>query len=74
MGHLSISDRGLTVQVCFMFHPLAIVSLTQCVEATTNLNNQAVGIDWLDDGAQDPLVAFLNGTTDNVELDGNKNE
>ncbi|KAH8167784.1 hypothetical protein CIB48_g417 [Xylaria polymorpha] len=43
-------------------------------KATTNLNNQAVGIDWLDDGAQDPLVAFLNGTTDNVELDGNKNE
>ncbi|KAI0446713.1 hypothetical protein F4803DRAFT_448986 [Xylaria telfairii] len=43
-------------------------------KATTNLNNQAIGINWLDDGAQEPLTAFLNGTTDNVELDGNKNE
>ncbi|KAI1429664.1 hypothetical protein F5Y12DRAFT_329701 [Xylaria sp. FL1777] len=43
-------------------------------KATTNLNNQAVGINWLDDGAQEPLMAFLNGTTDTVELDGQKNE
>ncbi|KAI0547070.1 hypothetical protein F4679DRAFT_555735 [Xylaria curta] len=43
-------------------------------KATTNLNNQAIGINWLDDGAQEPLTAFLNGTTDNVELDGKKNE
>ncbi|KAI1127803.1 hypothetical protein F5Y10DRAFT_242132 [Nemania abortiva] len=43
-------------------------------KATTNLNNQAVGIDWLDDGAQEPLMAFLNGTTSSVELDESSNE
>ncbi|KAI0868686.1 hypothetical protein GGS24DRAFT_199314 [Hypoxylon argillaceum] len=43
-------------------------------KATTNLNNQAVGIDWLDDGAQQPLMAFLNGTTSSVELDADSNE
>ncbi|KAJ3577784.1 hypothetical protein NPX13_g2781 [Xylaria arbuscula] len=43
-------------------------------KATTNLNNQAIGIDWLDDGAQEPLMAFLNGTTNMVELDASKNE
>lgn len=57
-----------------MLHPTAIVSFTQCVEATTNLNNQAIGIDWLDGGAQEPLTAFLNGTTDTVDLNTNKNE
>ncbi|KAI1189782.1 hypothetical protein F5B17DRAFT_438681 [Nemania serpens] len=43
-------------------------------KATTNLNNQAVGINWLDDGAQAPLMSFLNGTTSNVQLEVNSNE
>jgi hypothetical protein len=29
--------------------------------ASTNLNNQPVGINWLDDGALDPLYTFLSG-------------
>ncbi|KAI1109762.1 hypothetical protein F5Y14DRAFT_392145 [Nemania sp. NC0429] len=43
-------------------------------KATTNLNNQAVGINWLDDGAQAPLVSFLSGSTSNVMLDISSNE
>lgn len=41
---------------------------------STNLNNQAVGIDWLDDGGLDPLYAFLNGSTDTVMLTNTTNQ
>ncbi|KAL2048776.1 hypothetical protein ABVK25_010958 [Lepraria finkii] len=41
---------------------------------STNLNNQAVGIDWLDGGGLDPLYAFLNGSTDTVMLTNTTNQ
>lgn len=41
---------------------------------STNLNNQAVGINWLDDGATDPLHKFLSGQTPNVVLTNTTNE
>ncbi|KAI0118725.1 hypothetical protein GGR51DRAFT_130652 [Nemania sp. FL0031] len=41
---------------------------------TTNLNGQAVGINWLNDGAQEPLMAFLNGSTSSVQFDTGSNE
>ncbi len=41
---------------------------------STNLNNQAVGIDWLDDGAIDPLYKFLSGQTPNVTLSNTTNQ
>lgn len=41
---------------------------------STNLNNQPVGIDWLDGGGTEPLLAFLNGSTDTVEIDPGSNE
>ncbi|KAI0140197.1 hypothetical protein GGR57DRAFT_488258 [Xylariaceae sp. FL1272] len=43
-------------------------------EPTTNLNDQAVGIDWLDDGAQKPLMDFLEGESSSVVLDKGSNE
>ncbi|KAI3317326.1 hypothetical protein HD806DRAFT_515560 [Xylariaceae sp. AK1471] len=43
-------------------------------KATTNLNNQPVGINWMDGGAQQPLMNFLNGSTDAVVLDQTTNE
>ncbi|KAI8626191.1 hypothetical protein F5Y19DRAFT_229538 [Xylariaceae sp. FL1651] len=43
-------------------------------KATTNLNNQPVGIDWMDGGAQEPLLSFLNGSANTVELDQKTNE
>ncbi|MCJ1305350.1 hypothetical protein MMC08_008164, partial [Hypocenomyce scalaris] len=33
---------------------------------STNLNNQPVGINWLDDGGLDPLYDYLSGKTPNV--------
>jgi len=33
---------------------------------STNLNNQPVGIDWLDDGGIQPLYDFLSGQTTEV--------
>lgn len=33
---------------------------------STNLNNQPVGIDWLDDGGTQPLYDFLSGQTTEV--------
>ncbi|KAH8802513.1 hypothetical protein F5884DRAFT_473714 [Xylogone sp. PMI_703] len=43
-------------------------------KATTNLNNQPVGINWLDGGAQAPLMSFLDGDTDNVVIANTTNE
>ena len=41
---------------------------------STNLNNQAVGIDWLDDGGLDPLYAYLNGTSETIQLSNTTNQ
>lgn len=41
---------------------------------STNLNNQPVGIDWLDGGGKDPLYAFLRGETDTVQIEEKTNE
>jgi len=43
-------------------------------EATTNLNNQPVGINWLDGGAQAPLMAFLNGSASGVVISNTTNQ
>ncbi|KFY35504.1 hypothetical protein V494_05842 [Pseudogymnoascus sp. VKM F-4513 (FW-928)] len=42
--------------------------------ASTNLNNQAVGINWLDDGGILPLSNYLSGQTDSVVLKNETNE
>ena len=41
---------------------------------STNLNNQPVGIDWLDDGGLNPLYDYLNGSTSNVVLTNTSNQ
>lgn len=41
---------------------------------STNLNNQPVGIDWLDGVGLDPLHAYLNGTTSSVVLANTTNQ
>ncbi|PNP55134.1 hypothetical protein THARTR1_04823 [Trichoderma harzianum] len=43
-------------------------------KATTNLNNQPVGIDWLDGGATGPLKSFLNGSSNSVDIDKSTNQ
>lgn len=42
--------------------------------ASTNLNNLAVGINWLDDGGKTPLVDFMSNKTDTVVLSPASNE
>lgn len=41
---------------------------------STNLNNQPVGVDWLDGGGIQPLHSFLNGSTPNVTIANTTNE
>ena len=41
---------------------------------STNLNDQAVGINWLDDGGLDPLHSYVNGSTSNVMLTNTTNQ
>ena len=41
---------------------------------STNLNNQPVGIDWLDDGRLIPLYNYLSGATPTVVLKNTTNE
>ncbi|KFY73859.1 hypothetical protein V499_06067 [Pseudogymnoascus sp. VKM F-103] len=42
--------------------------------ASTNLNNQPVGINWLDDGVLTPLSNYLSGKTQSVVLSSSSNE
>ncbi|KFY62869.1 hypothetical protein V496_04344 [Pseudogymnoascus sp. VKM F-4515 (FW-2607)] len=42
--------------------------------ASTNLNNQPVGINWLDDGGLTPLSDYLTGKTKSVVLSNSTNE
>lgn len=41
---------------------------------STNLNDQAVAINWLDSGGTDPLYSYLSGQTANVVLTNGTNE
>lgn len=41
---------------------------------STNLNNQAVGINWLDGGGAKPLYDFLSGSTPNLTFVNGSNE
>ena len=41
---------------------------------STNLNNQGVGVNWLDGGGINPLLAYLNGSTSNVTLPSGTNQ
>jgi hypothetical protein len=41
---------------------------------STNLNNIPVEVDWLDGGGTEPLLAFLNGTTETVQIKNDTNE
>ena len=41
---------------------------------STNLNDQAVGINWLDDGGLSPLHSYINGSTSNVMLTNTTNQ
>lgn len=41
---------------------------------SSNLNNQAIGIDWLDDGGVQPLLDYLSNKTANVTLRPESNE
>lgn len=43
-------------------------------KASSNMNNQAVGINWLDDGGVQPLLDYLSKKTDNVTLKPESNE
>lgn len=43
-------------------------------KASSNLNNQAIGINWLDDGGVLPLLDYLAGKTANVTLRPETNE
>ena len=42
--------------------------------ASTNLNNQAIGINWLDSGRLDPLQKYLSGTCIDCHLVKTSNE
>jgi len=64
---------GACVCVCVGYRELEL-TVWRRAEATTNLNNQPVGINWLDAGAQEPLQAYLNGSTDSVVIPQTTNE
>lgn len=41
---------------------------------TTNLNDVATKTNWLDGGGVDPLLSFINGTTDSPQITPGSNQ
>lgn len=54
--------------------PVSTRTNTCVPEKTTNLNDQAVAMNWLDGGGTDPLLSFLNGTTETAEIKKDTNQ
>jgi hypothetical protein len=43
-------------------------------KASSNLNNEPIGIDWLDGGGLDPLYLFLSGQTSSIDITNTTNQ
>lgn len=41
---------------------------------STNLNNQPIGIDWLDGGGVGPLYSYLNGSESSITFENTTNQ
>lgn len=54
--------------------PVNLLPWFNGTKISTNLNNQPVGINWLDDGGVKPLLNFLSGETQNVLFTNTSNE
>lgn len=55
-------------------HRVDLIPFFNGTLASTNLNNQPVGINWLDDGSLAPLSDYLSGKTKSVVLANSSNE
>lgn len=55
-------------------NPVDLLSFFNGTFQSTNLNNQRVGINWLDDGGLAPLANYLSGKTQSVILTNSSNE
>jgi hypothetical protein len=75
LSNVNSSITGIFNPGNFIGTPVDLQPWFNGVKDSTNLNNQAVGIDWLDGGGTDPLHAFLAGTTPNLTFtDAGSNE
>ncbi|KAI0192512.1 hypothetical protein F4808DRAFT_365305 [Astrocystis sublimbata] len=74
LSHAAVDIKGILNLASYGGTIINLIPWFDGSKATTNLNDQAVGIDWLDNGGTQPLVDFLNGKTSSVELDPNTNE
>lgn len=80
-GSSSIPDLNATDSITGILNPgvqdgepVNLIGWFNGSKATTNLNNQPIGINWLDDGGVQPLLDFLSGETPNVLLNNATNE
>lgn len=80
---MSISDHGSMAPVCtYIPAPAALLlwnweesRLTNIlIEPTTNLNDQPVGINWLDGGSTDVFYKFLSGSTNSIIMSNSTNQ
>ncbi|OBT81284.1 hypothetical protein VE02_10154 [Pseudogymnoascus sp. 03VT05] len=80
-GPKSISSKNVPKELTGILNPgvqggqrVDLLPFFNGTLASTNLNNQPVGVNWLDDGGLAPLSDYLSGKTQSVVLSSSSNE
>ena len=75
-GNTNISSdiTGILNPGTFQGSPVDLAPWFNGAIDSTNLNDQAVGINWLDDGGLSPLHSYINGSTSNIMLTNTTNQ
>ena len=74
LSNVNSSITGIFNPGNFIGTPVDLQPWFNGVKDSTNLNNQAVGVDWLDGGGTAPLYAFLAGSTPNLTFTNGSNQ
>jgi hypothetical protein len=74
LTNLSADITGILHPGVFEDIPVDLQPWFNGSKQSTNLNNQPIGINWLDSGGMDPLYAYLSGQTANVTFEATSNE
>jgi len=74
LSNVSSEITGILNLGKFISHPVYLRPWFDGTLDSTNLNDQPIGINWLDAGGLDPLYNYLSGVTTNVALPLNSNQ
>ena len=73
-NNISSDITGILDPGTFQDLPVDLVPWLNGAIDSTNLDDQAVGINWLDDGGLSPLHSYINGSSSNIMLTSTTNQ